>query len=113
MKLILMLLIHAMIITATAGGTSYFTRIEIPENVIIPRPGYVPLWGDGKLTWIPENEAVILLNEKGWENIEIIWPEEYAEDITIVWPENFNIIKVENINISENIILIVWRQELD
>ena len=82
---------------------------------------------DGELTWIPENEALILVNKSGWENIELIWPEHQIKNITaflseypieniigdnfiiflseypieLIWPENS-----ENHLIVENIVLI-------
>ena len=88
------LLIISVLVAGVVGGSTVYVlgpeRVVIPENVIIRRQGYIPLWVDGELTWIPENEALILINPSGWENIELVWPENHpkTENITIIWPEN-------------------------
>ena len=89
-------LLILVMVTGVIGGSVVYVlgpeRVEIviPENVIIRRPGHIPLWVNDELTWVPENEALILVNKSGWENIELIWPENHpkTENITLIWPEN-------------------------
>ena len=69
MKALIPLLLLTLIAAAAGGGAVYVLgpeRVVLPENVIIWRQGYVPLWIDNELTWVEENRVFVIDN---WDNI--------------------------------------------
>lgn len=62
-------------------------EVVIPENILIWRQGYIPVWVDNELKWV-EKKMVFMLKPEN-EELSLVWPEKAQENenLKIVWSE--------------------------
>ena len=125
-KLAPMLVLTALVTGGVVGSAVYVLgpgRVVIPENTIIWRQGYVPVWVDNELTWVEENRVIVLPENTRvmvpiWIDNKLVWVEENAIRKDVIFPDNFFAviypwppIKLENITyeilIQDNYVITV------
>ena len=99
-KLVPMLVLTALVTGGVVGSAVYVLgpeRVVFPENAIIWRQGYVPVWVDNELTWVEENRVIVLPENTRvmvpiWIDNKLVWVEENVIRKDVIFPDNFSAI---------------------